>query len=130
MTIHNLKKFEEGLWDWEFLRQCFGGNIVPSDLDGIVERNGQFLVLEGKSSGTKIPEGQQILFENFIKSGHFTVIVLWGESNKPEKMLFTSATQQVMIDPATIKDVKDFAYKWYAEACNHKQLRTKGLFNF
>jgi hypothetical protein len=38
-------------------------NFVPSNIDGIVERNGKFLVMEWKRPNEKVSIGQQILLK-------------------------------------------------------------------
>ena len=64
MTIKNLEAFVENLWDWGFLDECFPGTrIRVTDIDGLVERNGHFLLIEAKSPGKDIPTGQRILFD-------------------------------------------------------------------
>lgn len=92
MTIRNLDKYVANLWDWGFLDGCFSGTrIRVSDLDGIVERNGEFLVIEAKSAGAPIPKGQAIMFERMVRTGRHTVFVFWGQPSTPERMRVYSA---------------------------------------
>ena len=42
---------------------CFPGAIGLSDVDGAVELNGYFLLLEWKASAAPVPTGQRIMFE-------------------------------------------------------------------
>jgi hypothetical protein len=87
MTINNLNTYIEQLWDWGFLNNCFKPTkIRVTDMDGLVERNGHFLLIEAKSLGKDIPIGQQILFNNLIKSDRWHVLILWGAPNSPEKL--------------------------------------------
>jgi len=87
MTIRNLEAFMAGLWDWAILDGCFGETrIMPSDTDGEVERNGHFLVLEAKSPGVLISQGQRIKFQHRAQRGD-TVMVIWGKQNKPENIM-------------------------------------------
>lgn len=86
MTIKNPEKFVAGLWDWGCLDNCFPGKIKVTDIDGLVERKGHFLVLETKSPGVPIPLGQQIMFKNLQRSGLFTIVVVWGNTNQPQEM--------------------------------------------
>lgn len=88
MTIRNVGAYLKSLWDWGLLNGCFGSTrIKPTDIDGMVERNGQFLILEGKP-GTNgaaldcrpIGDGQRILFDALQKTGLFTVLVIWGDA--------------------------------------------------
>jgi hypothetical protein len=47
-----------GLFD-----ECFPGKIGMGDVDGIVEINGNFLILEWKAFTSEIPRGQELMFE-------------------------------------------------------------------
>ncbi len=54
-------------------------NKYPSDIDGILERNGKFLVLEWKhSSVTELPKGQEILLKRLAGLPDFEVFVIYG----------------------------------------------------
>lgn len=93
MTIRNSKLFMDSLWDWGILDGCFGDTrIKPTDLDGLVERNGNILILEGKSPGKPITKGQEIVFNQFLLINKivgyrvFTIIVIWGTPNEPERI--------------------------------------------
>ena len=83
-NLRDTQKFQEYWWDWTFLNPAFDYGIRVSDLDGIVERHGQFLVLEGKRlvgespAHPLIPLGQQRLHDALCSSGTFEVAVLWG----------------------------------------------------
>lgn len=74
--------YREQLWDWTPFNDCFGDSgIRISDIDGMVERNGLFLMLDGKNVGPDggcfISAGQRRMYEQFAyKGGH--VIVFWG----------------------------------------------------
>ena len=85
-NIRDRTRLAESLWDWEFLNECWGGRIRPTDIDGVVERNGYFLFLEGKPAGGEITKGQEILFkkltENFKSA---SVLILFGEPGFPQE---------------------------------------------
>lgn len=127
MTIENLDEFIENLWDWSFLERYLGGfGIRPTDLDGLVERNGNLLLLEAKSPTAKIPRGQRILFDRLVwaKCPHcereikkFDVLVIWGEPNQPEKMRMWRIHDQPI--DATEADVQKLVGTWYQEACHN-----------
>ena len=85
MTIQNRDAYMAGVWDWAILDGCFGDTrISPTDVDGLTERKGKFLLLETKQVGVKIPLGQQITFNALRNTGLFTIVIVWGEQNKPE----------------------------------------------
>jgi len=113
MTLYNKDAFMRNLWDWGILDGCFGdSHIRPTDVDGLVERNGKFLLLEAKSSGKEIPQGQQIMFNNLVKTGIFTVIIIWGQPDKPEKIQIWG----VPPENATLEKFRSEVSDWYIEA--------------
>ncbi len=86
VTINDPKKFVAGLWDWGCLDSCFPGRMKVTDIDGFLERNSKFLVLETKGKGVPVPKGQEIMFKNMQKTGLFTVVIVWGEPGSPSEM--------------------------------------------
>lgn len=114
MTIQNDEAFLAGLWDWAIVGRCFGGKIVPTDIDGIVERNGHFLVIEAKSKDARVPNGQAIMFSRLTALKEFTVVIVWGDKNNPVKMQVWGEEQKV----ATLEDFQKFCQNWYLNACS------------
>lgn len=85
MTIRDKDKYRDAAWDWGIFKGCFGETrISPTDLDGIVERKGHFLILEAKGPSVPIPQGQMITFNRLCATGLFTIIVMWGEKDNPD----------------------------------------------
>lgn len=88
-TIKYPKTFEaslplghDGIFDWSFLLPIFEGTrIKPTDIDCLVERCGQILIIETKHPGTDIPDGQRIALETLISLGRgsICVMVLYGK---------------------------------------------------
>jgi hypothetical protein len=62
---------------WEFLRGAFGPSIMPTDIDGTVERNGKSLIYEKKQSGVRIPEGQWRLLDDWNRNLGHTIFIVW-----------------------------------------------------
>lgn len=117
MSIHNPQKYLQGVWDWGILRGCFGeSRIEPTDLDGMVERNGRFLVLEAKSPGASIPLGQKLTFEAMQKNGAFTVLIVWGETNAPQSILRVSPHASKYFPSANMQLLREIVSRWYAWA--------------
>ena len=79
------------------LHGCMPRNITPSDLDGIVEINGKFWVIEFKKTGKEVPKGQMFMFNHFINMG-FAVSIIWHDGltreNKITKMKHMISGQQ------------------------------------
>jgi hypothetical protein len=86
-TIKNEKAFKEsappgfdGIFDWSWVTGCFGDTkIMPMDIDGIVERKGNFLIFETKRIGTPVPRGQMITLNKLIEVGKMTVMIIYGK---------------------------------------------------
>ena len=114
MTINNPEKFCSGLWDWGILNGCFGATrIKPTDIDGFVERNGKFLILEAKSPGAEIPTGQMITFKRLIDTGYFTVIIVWGNTNNPERLTVMTSRTTREIDQADLERLRSIVSNWF-----------------
>ena len=78
-NIDDRQKFAECLWDWEFLNSAFPGKIQPLDVDGIVEMDGNFLILEGKSPYAGMSTGQEIALEAMSKNEDMEVLMVYGD---------------------------------------------------
>ena len=121
MTIRNLDSFIGALWDWKFLDDsCFPGTrITVGDLDGIVERNGEFLVIEAKGENVPLKpnSGQDILYRALAKKG-FTVVYLNGEKNNTKYMTILNPcdTKWGERRVATNADVIAFISTWFQRA--------------
>lgn len=107
--LRDRNKYRDAAWDWSILGGCFGGRIRPSDIDGIVERNGRFLVLEAKPRGYTFNGGQAILFKRLAQQPNFTVLVLYGEVSQPTAMQVWGEKQQ----PCNLGDVRAFCQGWF-----------------
>ena len=64
--------------DLTVLDECFPGRIAMTDVDGLVEINGQFLFIEWKRRGD-VPVGQRIMFERLTRHPAFTILVILGD---------------------------------------------------
>lgn len=114
MTIRDADKFMEGVWDWGILRGCFGeSRIEPSDLDGIAERRGKFLILETKRPGVSVPLGQQILFEAMRRTGLCTIFIVWGERNRPHRIQVMTRHKIHDPTPCDVEKLRSHVKAWY-----------------
>lgn len=125
MTINNPDKYLAGIWDWAILDGCFGETrIKPTDIDGMVERNGNFLFLETKAPGVPLPQGQEISFKRLAEHPDTVVMVVWGEQNKPMQLKVYSRKHP---DGKTIDADSDtfrrFVRIWYERADKRKEGR-------
>lgn len=55
--------------------------FVPSNVDGIAERNGHFLIMEWKRNGEKISEGQKRLLKALAATPRFMVVIIYGNTD-------------------------------------------------
>jgi len=66
----------------EVFADCFPRRINFGDADGLVEIGGSFCLLEWKSDGGDIREGQQRSFLAFTKQKRNVVFVVYGNAEK------------------------------------------------
>lgn len=126
----------DGFWGWEEVEQSFPGKVLPTDIDGLVERKGNFLLFETKGvseSGTlkPIPTGQLITLKALHRLGCFTIAVIWCRETQ---VRVTEASMTVKeapvflklwvpfessprpIRPITMVDVSTLCKKWFTYA--------------
>ena len=60
----------------EIFASAFDGQIAMSDIDGITERHGRFLVMEWKVLPGKVTVGQEILLKALSRSPNFQVCII------------------------------------------------------
>jgi len=117
MTIQNRAMFEEGFWDWAIFDGCFGNTrIRPSDVDGMVERNGEFLAIETKRPGANIPTGQFWMYCALAERPGMTVLILWGDPGNPEEMMVMDSYNPPEKMRCTLEDVREFVRNWFRAA--------------
>lgn len=117
MSIRNMKHYTAALWDWGVFDGCFGGKIAISDIDGLVERRGQFLLLEAKSPGSRIPDGQRYLHEALYRRGDFSLLYIWGKPGQPEWIHFRLPRPfPEYRGPVTLDELRAIVKWWYQMA--------------
>lgn len=89
-------------------------DIQPSDIDGILEVRGRFLVMERKKPGEDTREGQEILLKALSRLPRFTVIKILHGSDGIEEVYNYRTRDSRKTNPAEfISWVEDWA--WRAE---------------
>lgn len=112
--------------NFDVFKGCFPRGCVPTDLDGIIEIGGHFLVIEWKNPGGKVSGGQQWTFEDMVKLKSHTVMVLHGLLDKTgmmervDKIILYNPTGSVTTyekKDASVDKVRYLCQKWseYAE---------------
>jgi len=98
--------------------------FVPSNVDGIAERNGNFLIMEWKRPGEKMSEGQKILLKALARTPKFMVVVIIGDTDNGTNI---QEFWQYTIDGKAFMSGKGFGsfkefYKlWYELADGYKK---------
>lgn len=89
MNIRNMAAYQASVWDWSWLNGAFGGSLIRvSDIDGMVERRGNFLMFEGKKGGI-VSNGQSIMFDAWVRRGN-ALLVLHGMDHKDRDMIIVA----------------------------------------
>jgi hypothetical protein len=83
MSLRDPKKYMAAAWNFDPFNACFTGNIKACDVDFIVERKGNFLVIEFKPAWSALKVGQRILLEKLSRLPKFKVLFVEGETDDP-----------------------------------------------
>ena len=111
-NIRDMEKFIASLPDWSALNECFGGKVRVSDIDGIVERNGHFLVLETKhQSECSMPVGQDLMFRALSNIKEFTVAIIRGPIGGEHGLEIRRGGQSVELR-SNLQTLSRFATRW------------------
>ena len=81
-AFRDTKSKQRGM-EWRFLSGCFDHKIMPTDIDGVVERNGLYLVFEEKQLGVDLSSGQKRMLEDLNRNHGMTVFIIWGDTAIP-----------------------------------------------
>lgn len=71
-SLGKLYEQKHGVWPFRYS----GGKCSATDVDGVLERNGQILVVENKQGLAQVNTGQRIALEAFVLRGAM-VLVQW-----------------------------------------------------
>ncbi len=113
-NLRNKADYLSTIWDWTTYNDCFNPTkIRMTDIDGFVERHGQFLLIETKRPGAKIPMGQNIMFNSMVDTGIFTVVIVWGKTNKPERAMVMRHASQPHEAPCNTDGLKRIIKSWF-----------------
>ena len=98
--------------------------FVPSNVDGIAERNGHFLILEWKRSGEKVSEGQKRLLQALAANPRFMVVIIYGNTDNGTQIdSYWPLTQEGKPYKAGIgfESFKQWYREWYNYADGNKK---------
>lgn len=113
MSIRNMNAYDRGFWDWKILQGCFGNtSISPTDVDGLVERKGNFLFIETKQPGAPMPKGQEITLRSLAQRGH-TVLIARGSDEKVTGLEKWTAMGDESFPNATLQTLREMVAGWF-----------------
>lgn len=123
MTIRNMDAFQHALVDWGPLDDCFEvDGITVSDIDGYVERKGNFLYFEAKSLNGRVSTGQRISFESLVKHHKAWVLVIWHDGSLegaqygrllcPDREAHDGICDTGKVD-TTLDEIKNICEQWW-----------------
>lgn len=111
--------------DYEDLLGLIPNNpkFLPSNVDGIAERNGKFLVMEWKRPNEKISKGQEFLLKALAKTPNFVVIIIIGDTDNGmniERFYYLQPIGKNVLIGTSMQEFKDYYTFWYEWANNGK----------
>jgi len=109
-----VKDVDMGMRDYRWVSPSLPGNVAPSDIDSILERNGHFLVQEYKPSGAALGMGQRILLKQLVRKG-FDVWVVWG-TGPVEVGVMDRYGDVKFVDNMPREKLAERVAEWFAQA--------------
>lgn len=104
----------------EVFAACFPRRINFGDVDGLVELNGKFCLLEWKGDGGSVRTGQRISFQQFTMSFGNVVFIVSGNASTMDVQSYSMCWKGKLTDPmvSNLEGVKNRIKNWasWAEA--------------
>ena len=98
--------------------------FIPSNVDGIAERNGHFLIMEWKRDAEKVSEGQKRLLQALAFNPRFMVVIIYGNTDDGTLIdsywLLTPEGKPVKVGIG-FESFKEFYKDWYILADGYKK---------
>lgn len=102
------------------------GVVYPTDVDGMLERCGHFLVLEWKHHSVHIiPQGQDIMFKRLAELPEFTCLYLFGDYDTWRIHAVQKLGQHEQRIPSSNEEFLSFMRRWWQMASNTVSSRTQ-----
>lgn len=115
----------DGIFDWWWVIQAIKNEnplskITPMDFDGVVERNGHFLVIETKDIGVKISTGQLITLKALQSPKSFYVMKVWGKENPTKIEVEWAYNNRLVVEKSEgVGEAMRYVSAWYLWADSH-----------
>lgn len=107
----------DGVFDWTWTHGCFGDTkITPMDLDAVIERKGQFLVMETKDIGVQVPQGQLYTFQSMHRLGCFTFMIIHGKTQPERSVCWYPHPSKIKVELTGVDAARAFVARWYSWA--------------
>lgn len=94
-------------------------HFVPSNVDGICERKGKFLVMEWKRPNEQVSKGQEYLIKALAKQPNFIVIIIYGDTDDEttvHKFFLVNQDGTCIKAGTSFEELKIFYKQWYEMA--------------
>lgn len=101
---------------WDYLKPAWDWGIAPTDLDGLVERNGNYLMFECKNKGAELNTGQKKAIRDLNLRHGFTVFVVTGFTESSVSELSITWPRRVLHESFTDIDgqfLLKMCRKWF-----------------
>ena len=98
----------------EVFAECFPRRINFGDVDGLVEMNGSFLILEWKGAGGSLGEGQRRSLLAFSRQASNLAVIVEGEAETMEtkRLAFFWRGAWYKWRAASLHDLKHLIARW------------------
>jgi hypothetical protein len=130
MTLHSPNIYNNSHWEFSNFDECFEpSKIKLSDIDGIVERRGHFIVLETKKPSVKsLPVGQFRMYNAMNAIGCFTILIVWGNVNSPIRYEIWDENRNKTNKECDMKELCSIIRKWFVFSDNYQNICNKFKF--
>ena len=103
------------LWNWRPVADLLPGKCGASDIDGVVERNGHFIFLEGKRPGERLSVGQLIMLKQLSGlSDRVTVLVVTGNRDSGEVHSYQQVKPSGLQEPKSGTEFNRAIKRWWS----------------
>ena len=115
--ISSYEYFKRNAIDFTLFNDCLPARLGFTDIDGIMERRGSFLVLEKKFDASRPGLGQLIMFRQLVKLEKFTVCIFGGTEFDVQYMYLLTRAKEKYISEPSLDKLKKLIRDWlvYAE---------------
>ncbi len=102
-----------GLRDFRWVNSVLPGKVGMMDIDGVLERNGNFLALEFKPKGALLGKGALITYKVLVKQG-WTVLVVHGDEASAWLTVHELTEAGFVNHEVSVQELADMVNEWFA----------------